>query len=317
MSQLITKFTRFELRNPKENNKLSGTIEVAEVIKKKHLTFIDYLRCGVQISLSIAIDFTGSNGAYTSPSSLHFLNPMNPNQYEKAIWEVGGILEAYDSDKFFPVFGFGGIPAGKQTVDHCFPLNFDENNPYVYGVQGILDIYHQNLSNVTLSGPTFFHNLIDKTLSVVQNTSSTSVYYVLLILTDGAIMDMSETIHSIVKASSHPLSIIIIGVGNAEFDSMEALDSDKGLLVDSTGRKAARDIVQFVPFRNYAGNPVALAAEVLREVPNQLTDFMKLKEYFPTLPEEKPLSEFYPVEEAPSAPLENLIISSLEDSKTN
>ena len=36
-------------------------------------TFVDYLRSGWGISLSVAIDFTGSNGDYTSPSSLHYL----------------------------------------------------------------------------------------------------------------------------------------------------------------------------------------------------------------------------------------------------
>lgn len=29
----------------------------------------------------IAIDFTGSNGVATSPTSLHYMNPMNLNQY--------------------------------------------------------------------------------------------------------------------------------------------------------------------------------------------------------------------------------------------
>ena len=38
---------------------------------------------------------------------------------------VGSILEPYDNDKNFPVYGFGGIPVfmGKKDVSHCFPLN--------------------------------------------------------------------------------------------------------------------------------------------------------------------------------------------------
>ena len=51
-------------------------------------------------------------------------------------------------------------------------------------------------------------------------------YTILLILTDGAIHDMQETIDQIVRASGLPLSIIIVGVGNANFDSMEQLDAD-------------------------------------------------------------------------------------------
>jgi len=45
-----------------------------------------------------------------------------------------------------------------------------------------------------------------------------------------------------------PLSVIIVGVGNAEFTNMVRLDGDNGLY-SNQGKKAARDIVQFVPFR--------------------------------------------------------------------
>ena len=300
MDTLKARGSRLELKNPKEKNKHSGTLEITDSIRKKHLSFIDYLRCGVQISLSIAIDFTGSNGEYSSSTSLHHIAPNNPNQYERAIWEVGNILAAYDSDRLFPVFGFGGVPRGEAKANHCFALNRDESNPYVGGVDGVLNLYRASLANVSLSGPTLFHHLIDKTISVASSTPPHTNYYVLLILTDGAIMDMPETIRSIVQASSLPLSIIIVGVGNAEFDSMESLDCDKGFLSDDRGRKAVRDIVQFVPFRQFGGNPIALAAEVLKEVPKQLTDFMKTINYIPELPEERPISELErPIIQAP------------------
>lgn len=42
-------------------------------------------------------------------------------------------------------------------------------------------------------------------------------YFVLLIITDGVISDMPQTLEAIVQASSLPMSIIIVGVGNADF----------------------------------------------------------------------------------------------------
>ena len=48
----------------------------------------------------------------------------------------------------------------------------------------------------------------------------------LLILTDGEITDMEDTIKAIVDASFLPMSIIIVGVGNADFSNMEILDAD-------------------------------------------------------------------------------------------
>ena len=43
------------------------------------------------------------------------------------------------------------------------------------------------------------------------------------------------------------MSIIIIGVGNADFGLMEQLDGDDAALKNSRGIRAERDIVQFVP----------------------------------------------------------------------
>jgi len=69
-------------------------------------SFIGYLRAGMNINLTIGIDFTGSNGIYTDSRSLHYLN-NGLNDYEKAIRSCGDILAYYDDDQLFPVFGFG------------------------------------------------------------------------------------------------------------------------------------------------------------------------------------------------------------------
>ena len=94
-------------------------------------------------------------------------------------------------------------------------------------------------------------------------------YNILLLLTDGCIHDMPKTKEIIVNLSREACSIIIIGVGNADFDAMEELDGDGALLRDNMGRACERDIVQFVEFRECIkrGN---LAEEVLREVPDQV-----------------------------------------------
>ena len=46
------------------------------------------------------------------------------------------------------------------------------------------------------------------------------------------------------------MSIIIVGLGDADFDEMEALDGDVAPLYSNKLKKYRdRDIVQFVPFR--------------------------------------------------------------------
>ena len=63
-------------------------------------SFVDYLRSGWAISFVGAIDYTASNGNPSSSSS------VQNNLYEAAIFQVGGVLKPYDSDKeSFPFFG--------------------------------------------------------------------------------------------------------------------------------------------------------------------------------------------------------------------
>ena len=92
----------------------------------------------------------------------------------------------------------------------------------------------------------------------------------MLLITDGIINDLPKTIDEIVRASSLPLSIIIVGVGEEDFSSMECLDSDgdQRLYSHKLKKYMERDIVQFVPFREFKNNPIMLAKKTLEEVPN-------------------------------------------------
>jgi hypothetical protein len=75
----------------------------------------------------------------------------------------------------------------------------------------------------------------------------------------------------IIELSELPCSVIIIGVGSANFQKMEELDAD-GQLLRNGGRTAKRDIVQFVQFSEAVRKGV-LAEEVLKEMPNQVVDY--------------------------------------------
>lgn len=77
-------------------------------------------------------------------------------------------------------------------------------------------------------------------------------YNILLIITDGIISDMQAAIDAIVDGSTLPMSIIIVGVGSADFSSMDILDADDEPLYSQKYRKnMSADIVQFVPFREF------------------------------------------------------------------
>ena len=106
-------------------------------------------------------------------------------------------------------------------------------------------------------------------------------YNILMILTDGIIEDMDDTINSLVEASYLPISVIIIGIGNADFSNMDVLDADEDPLYDNNGRKADRDLVQFVPFKEFKNDGQKLAEQVLEEVPRQIVEYYQHKKIAP------------------------------------
>ena len=310
VSQLLVDGAKFQLINRQDSK--SGIIVTKASIKRRFSLF-EYLRGGVQISVSIAIDYTASNGEHDLSNSLHYITPGDPNPYEKCIWEIGSALEVYDSNKHFPVYGFGGVPYGEDKANHCFALNRNESNPYAPTIANALELYRESLNRVYLAGPTLLHNIIDRAIIEVSKASPHLIYYVLLIIIDGPVMDMPETIKSIVKSSSHPLSIIIAGVGNEDFRSMKAFRSKRGWLTDGDGNKAVREIFQFILFTKFEdAATVDLPAKVLIEIPKQVAEFMQFINYIPIFPEEIPISQItVPNENGeidPSAPLENDLI---------
>uniref|UniRef100_A0A8C2AWW1 Copine IVa n=1 Tax=Cyprinus carpio TaxID=7962 RepID=A0A8C2AWW1_CYPCA len=240
--------------------------------------------------LKVAIDFTASNGDPRNSCSLHYIHPYQPNEYLKALVAVGEICQDYDSDKMFPAFGFGARIPPDFKVSHDFAVNFNEDNPECAGIQGVVEAYQNCLPKIQLYGPTNIAPIIQKVANFASeemHTKEAMQYFILLILTDGVITDMADTREAIVHASHLPMSVIIVGVGNADFTDMEMLDGDDGILRSPKGEPVLRDIVQFVPFRNFKhASPAALAKSVLAEVPNQVVDYYNSKGIKPKCPSE-------------------------------
>lgn len=179
------------------------------------------------------------------------------------------------------MLGFGAKLPPNGEVAHQFPLNGNPSHPYCSNIDEIMQHYRNALSNVQLYGPTNFSPVINNTIAIAKQYQDGKHYFVLLIITDGIISDMQQTIHAIIDASKLPVSIIIVGVGDADFGAMDELDSDDSRLTIG-GRSADRDIVQFVPLNQFLGrgghyvrSQADLAKAVLAEIPEQMTGFMK------------------------------------------
>ena len=261
------------------------TVNVKATIVKEYL-FLDYLRGGMQIALTIGIDFTGSNFSPNDPKSLHNVTTSAMNSYEKAIKSCGDIVAYYDYDQLFPVFGYGAILPGQTAVNHCFPITMTED-PNINTIDGVLKCYRNILPTLRFYGPSYCAPIIRTLNNQVKSdlqAGNTMQYNILMILTDGQINDMNETIDELVEASYLPISVIIIGVGHGGFGNMDILDADEEPLFDKNHRKAARDLVQFVPFFKYQNDGEKLAEQVLEEVPRQVCEYYQQNNIIPSDP---------------------------------
>ncbi|XP_028765247.1 protein BONZAI 1 isoform X2 [Neltuma alba] len=272
--------------NLNHNEVLKSQIYVDKYTESVQHTFLDYLAGGFELNFMVAIDFTASNGNPRLPDSLHYMDPSGrPNAYQRAILDVGEVLQFYDSDKRFPTWGFGARPID-GPVSHCFNLNGSSHYCEVDGIQGIMMAYTSALLNVSLAGPTLFGPIINNAALMASESVANGKrkYFVLLIITDGVVTDLQETKDALIKASDLPLSILIVGVGGADFKDMEVLDADKGERLESfSGRVASRDIVQFVPFRDVQNGQISVVQALLAELPAQFLSYMQTRNIQPNL----------------------------------
>ena len=285
--------TSKELLNNFNNNKITildikseekekiGKLKINFNMTEK-LTFLDYLKEGKKINLEIAIDYTSSNKSY------HFINRRIPNDYEKVISDCCSIVSPYDEDQLFPVYGFGGIPPNNNgKVSHIFNINF-EKEPEIKGFDQIIPTYKKSLKQIKLGNPCYFapllksvYNRIKKNYEI-NNPEYINHYFILMILTNGIVNDLKETIDILIDCSYIPLSVIIIGIGDGDFSNMDKLDGDEELLVSSKGEIRKRDLVQFVKYNKFKGDFIEgkkeLKDEVLKEIPRQVEEYYELME---------------------------------------
>jgi hypothetical protein len=210
-----------QLRNKTNSNNLQFKMPISKNLSfsiydnsqyNANIKLFDLISSGLRLKLSIGIDFTGSNGHPLDQNTLHCIIDDKPNDYERVIRSIGNILSNYNNEKLYPVYGFGALLNNyDQVASMCFNINF-QNNPEIYSIDNVLKVYRQNLEKLTFSGPTYFSPILNKVINDIKRKDKKNniEYNILMILTDGVIDDIQETIDALVEGSFLPLSVIII-----------------------------------------------------------------------------------------------------------
>jgi len=272
-----------KLLNPHRQNptKERGTIELTLLDKTGIHSFLDYIQAGTQIHFTVAVDFTASNGKPTDAKSLHFIHPHTSNDYMIALRDIGSVIEKYSRTRKMVGLGFGAQVPPDFHVSHAFFMN-GSHDPHVEGVDELLTAYRKTLLAIRPFAPTEFAPVIHHVAKFAKASSRQGFehYFVLLILTDGCVSDEQRTMEAIVEASTLPMSIIVLGIGQTResedgnnFSSMKKLQSTE--LKTKDGRKLMRDVFKFAQFKDVTG------AQILDRIPMQLQQWAIMEQRKP------------------------------------
>ena len=118
-----------------------------------------------------------------------------------------------------------------------------------------------------MSGPTVLLSVLKAAASRAKtshNDSQKLNYNILLILTDGVVNDLQSTKELVLKYHHLPLSVIVVGIGRADFTDMNQWNDEP---MERRGR------FTFVEFRKLQFDPAALSRKALERVPNEIVDY--------------------------------------------
>ena len=244
--------------------------------------FIDLVENGLQIKLSFAIDYTNSNLLYTNPNSLHYIgNPEKLNPYENCLRCFGELISSYDFNHKIALHGFGAVIPATGDTSHCFPVSLTKD-PIANGIEEAIKQYRDSLPKVTLDGPTYFFPVFKENLDMLQfdDDCPTSIYHILVIISDGNNHDLDEMIRQLIKSERYPISVCIVGVGDENFSRMLQMDSRTKPLEDKDGNKSERDMCQFVRYNDFKDRPDKLTEYMLTVIPSQVEAYYRASKNF-------------------------------------
>ena len=249
-----------------------GSIVFANVEEKPN--FMDYLINGCYFNVVFAIDFSGSNGDPSKPGTSHYLDPSGGfNDYEKSMIAMLNVLGRLDAGDHFALWGF--VAKYDDQVHNVFQCG---TRRLIHGIDGVLHAYRDQFqSGLTMAKtPTVFTDVIRAAAARAERANQIAakfdkqVYTILCILTCGDVEFVEVTAAALDDATSAPLSVVFVGIGEGDFFNMRFIDHCREM-------RKERDIAHFVAFNEHSKDSQAFTSEACQEIPQQVADFFESK----------------------------------------
>ncbi len=178
----------------------------------------DYFSNDLLINFGIAIDYSMIN-------TDDYLKYHNPKREENVIFKIlqcfEGVCETYDSDKWFPCFGFGGILSNIRGVNHCFYLS-KNNEPDISQMKNVMENYYSTIYGIEPGKVTQLGPLLKKIIQIVESYKQ-KTYHIFLIIIHKEMKDILDTADLLHETSKLPISIVFIGLMEKETDDFGML----------------------------------------------------------------------------------------------
>jgi len=266
--------------NPKINNSELLCIKLTkinpDIQSKINESIFDYLSVGLKLSCFVSMDC--SQGTNKQKIAKSFKN------YKKIINSIKDKIANYTKDEYF-IYGYGANLRNKdlsnELYKYIFNINLEEDKSIHFA--NFIQIYDNCLNFIISEKKACLSLMVKKITKDIFKFYDERYYNIFFILarepTDSS--DKQNTIDAFIESGYLPLTIIIIGEGKNNFESMKELFGKK-IKQSSNGMLKNRDNIIFMNFsEDFNENSELLAEWCLREIAKQMIYFYNLAKCSP------------------------------------
>ncbi|OMJ81564.1 hypothetical protein SteCoe_3993 [Stentor coeruleus] len=270
-------FKLFDIKN-KTLNTVNGIIYV-EYIELGGIpkTITECINTYLELSFVVAVDFSSQINQVSDKNPLHFYSKACPNEFEIGLRILCEFFAKFNEKKNYHALGFGGIEGWINMLPGTFPLSLNCNMEII-GTENLIDIY-KGSSKIIKSAR---NNKLDGPLTYTANLARESIYanknvYSILVIFTYKDYDIDNICDLLVENAGLPLSIMIVGVGTAEFYNFSLLNREGEFLTNHENLVIERKITHFLSLSSDENNLETLLNESEKALTAQILEYVERK----------------------------------------